>query len=130
MKVGDYDITIGKSVEHSYVWAIWVGAILLQKGCAKQRDQAKRDALIALVKRIEVLKTEIKFAGLEKFERKPFRAFQWTGDNSDRITNSGCAFYYKDTPICVGDWIIPETDDVISDNLFQRLFSKVDNDNR
>lgn len=108
-----------------FYWAIVYGNTRLRDGYAKTYQEAEKNALVKLKQIIKDINDEIKEHKIKKYQKKPFKAFRWFGEEYDGIIHTNDRAFYKGTSISNGDWVLPETGRVIVDEFFQKFFEEV-----
>lgn len=127
IKIRHYTIGILEADINDFEFTICNGDVYITCGTGETFKKAKENALVALEEELELTKIAAKMARFEQYEKKPFRAFQWYPGHmhKDIGTLNSVQYFYKELMLNPGDWIFPSEDIVLTNNTFQKLFSKV-----
>ena len=128
MRINIKNFTIEITYAHNkYYYVIHLGEHVILRGIAETEEEAKEKAFEDLENELELTKIEAKLARFEQYEKKPFRAFQWYPgvEHEDIGTLNGEQYFYKGMLLNSGDWVLPSEGVVLTNKLFQKLFSKV-----
>ncbi len=121
IKVNDFKIEI---YENMFRWNISVDLYQILDGQGASMKDARKQALHALEKYLDRAKNSIILFKTE-YEAKQLQAFRWYLDHSfEDVLSVDSKFYFHEYQVEVGDWIFPELNIVMPDDVFQKLFKE------
>ncbi len=122
IKIQDFDIRISES---TFSWSIFVEHQPITSGQGTSVDDARKRALKELENYLDRVKSGILLAGMQHFEGPSVRAFRWYRSSSFKgIVYDGLTYYYHEYVVKEGNWIFPDEQIVMHDDMFQKLFKR------
>ena len=122
--VGDFTIYIDG---HS-AWSVRHQQLLILSGTAGTAQEALECAKKELDEYLIAVQKRIRRIGVDEYLAKE-HVFQWRfGMKIEGVYWTGAAPWYNNQSLYDGDWIFPEHGAVVPNVLFQKLFSKVEDD--
>ena len=122
INIKDFGIQI---CEATLSWTIFAGSNIILSGVDTSVDDARKRALKELENYLDRVKSGILLAGMQHFEGPSVRAFRWYRSSSFKgIVYDGLTYYYHEYVVKEGNWIFPDEQIVMHDDMFQKLFKR------